>query len=159
MWTSEGTETEQGKRKDYVVCLFKRFCLSSYSFPWSCVNMGKILHLCDIKTNQPLNMFRDEILTWTHPVSAARGFSAEPPSWPSHPRTLASSPPALYTAPPSSASFVHGVAPATVSNIKNTESKESQKQWQEAFIVARCKSLSLNKSYWTSICLNSFSPK
>lgn len=53
-----------------------------------------------------------DVLTWRHPVSAAQGSSAEPPSWPSRPQTLVSSPPALCTAPPSSFSFARGVAPA-----------------------------------------------
>lgn len=124
-------ELQRGQRKRackteglYHVSLFKRFFLSSCSFPSSCMrNTGRILHLRVLKTNQSLKMCRDEILTWRHPVSAARGFSAEPPSWPSLPQTLASSPPALCTVPPSSSSSVHGVAPAKIQNIKNTVSK------------------------------------
>lgn len=77
---------------------------------------GRILHLRELKTNQLLKMFKDEILTWRHPVSAAQGFSAEPPSWPSHPQTLVSSPPILCTVPPGSSSSVHGVAPAKIQN-------------------------------------------
>lgn len=92
------------------------------------------------KFNESLKMLRDEILTWRHPVSAAQGFSAEPPSWPSHPQTLVFSPPALCTGPPSSSSSVHGVARASIQNSKQT---------QEAFGVEKCQSLSLKK--WTGL--------
>lgn len=63
------------------------------------------------------------MLTWRHPVSAAQGFSAEPPSWPSHPQTLVFSPPALCTGPPSSSSSVHGVARASIQSSRNTVSE------------------------------------
>lgn len=59
-----------------------------------------------------MNVLFKEVLTWRRPVSAAPGFSAGPPSWPSRPQTLFSSPLALCTEPPSSFSFAHGVAPA-----------------------------------------------
>lgn len=51
-------------------------------------------------------------LTWKHPVFAAPGSSAEPPSWPSPPRRRASFPPTLCTGPPGFSSFARGVVPA-----------------------------------------------
>ena len=87
-----------------------------------------------------LKMFSDKILTWRHLVSAAQGFSAEPPSWPSHPQILVSSPPALYTVPPSSSSSVHGVAPAKIQNIKSIASKTRP----ETFVIVKYKFLALN---------------
>lgn len=93
---------------------------------WSLFNI--IIALCAYTTSykvdtiqgdlghQPWNHFSgqlfEDVLTWRHPVSAARGFSAEPPNWPSRPQTLFSSPPALCTVPPSSFSSARGVAPA-----------------------------------------------
>lgn len=88
-------------------------------------------------------MFRDEILTWRHPVSAAQGFSAEPPSWPSHPQTLVSSPLTLCTVPPSSSSSVRGVAPAKNQYIKITVKNKDSKHLRLQNINY------LKKNYWT----------
>lgn len=53
---------------------------------------------------------RDSV-TWRHPVSVAPG-ADWPPSWPGHPQTGVSSPPAPCAGPPDSSSSAHDASTA-----------------------------------------------
>lgn len=75
------------------------------------------------------------LLTWRRPVSAARGFSAGPPSWTSRPRTLVFFPPALCTAPPNFSSSARGVARAAGESEHSIYSLKNAKKAQERTLL------------------------